>query len=68
MNNKDTPGQARQFLPVASVLSLTLGELVGLSQYLLSCLGDNWHLAVTATAVGGKKQHTGKRLGLVFIC
>lgn len=37
---------------------LTFIEFVGLSQYLLSRLGDNWHLAVTAAAVGGKNTHT----------
>lgn len=43
---------------------LTFAELVGLSQYLLSRLGDNWHLAVTAAAAVGKKKKTtmGKRV------
>lgn len=43
---------------------LTFAELVGLSQYLLSRLGDNWHLAVTAAAAVGKKKKPtmGKRV------
>lgn len=42
---------------------LTFVELVGLSQYLLSRLGDNWHLAVTAAAVGGKSHEEEGRSG-----
>lgn len=42
---------------------LTFAELVGLSQYLLSRLGDNWHLAVTEAAVGEKKHEEAGRSG-----
>lgn len=47
---------------------LTFVELVGLSQYLLSRSGDNWHLAVAAAAAAGEKKNTRKRVGLVLIC
>lgn len=54
-STKDALEQARQLLRQCP---LTLIEHVGLSQYLLSRLGDNWHLAVTATAVGEKTRTT----------
>lgn len=66
--NKDMPRPGRQYNHPHQC-PLTFVEFVGLSQYLLSRLGDNWHLAVTAAAVGEKKHtHMGKGVGLVFIC
>lgn len=59
-----THGQLARQPPESS----DIGRLLGLSQYLLSCLGDNWQLAVTATAVGTRSIPHREGIGLVFIC